>query len=226
MSVASRSAICSALVIGAVIVTAAAAHADGFTYTVERQDAPATDMRAFARIARDTFSDGRGWSLSRHTPFTRAASGSDFQLVLASPASVAGSSPYCSAFYSCRVGDLVLINIRRWQEPPPAWTRSLHAYRHYVINHEVGHWLGLAHTTCADSGSKAPVMLQQSKALNGCRANAWPTPAELEEIAAIHGTHGWKGETCEGERREDPCGHSHPRPGVPAEPHRLPPEPL
>jgi Protein of unknown function (DUF3152) len=226
VSVASRSAICLALVIGAVVVSAAAARADGFTYKLGRRDTPVTDMRAFARIAGDTFSDGRGWSLSGHMPFTRAASGGDFRLVLASPASVAGSSPYCSAFYSCRVGDLVLINIRRWQEPPPSWTRSLHAYRHYVINHEVGHWLGLAHTTCADSGSKALVMLQQSKALNGCRANEWPTPAELQEIAAIHRAHGWNGEACEGERQEDPCGHSHPRLGAPAEPHRLRPEPL
>jgi hypothetical protein len=211
VSVGSRSVICWALVIGAVVVTAAGARADGFTYTVGRREAPAADMRAFARIARDTFSDGRGWSLGGHMPFTRAASGGDFRLVLASPASVAGTSPYCSTFYSCRVGDLVLINIRRWQEPPPAWTRSLHAYRHYVINHEVGHWLGLAHTTCADSGSKAPVMLQQSKALNGCRANAWPTRAELEVIVAVHGTHGWKGDICEGESRDDPCGHGHPR---------------
>jgi Protein of unknown function (DUF3152) len=221
VSAASRSAICSALIIGAVVVTAGAVRAKGFTYTVERRSIAASDMRSFAQIARDTFLDGRGWSLGGGMPFTRAASDGDFRLVLASPASVAATSPYCSALFSCRVGDLVFINIRRWHEPPSAWTRSLHAYRHYVINHEVGHWLGLAHTKCADSGSKAPVMLQQSKELDGCRANAWPTRLELEEVAAIHGTHGWKENTCEGERREESCGHSHTRLVPPAVPHRL-----
>ena len=213
MNAASRSAIYLALVVGSVVVTAATARADGFTYTLERRGTPAGDMRSFARIASDTLSDWRGWSLAGHIRFTRAASGGDFRLVLASPASVAATSAYCSASYSCRVKDLVLINDRRWHEPPSAWTRSLHSYRHYVINHEVGHWLGLAHTTCPDSGSEAPVMLQQSKALHGCRANAWPTEGELEEVAAIHGTTGWRESTCKGNHREARCAHNHPRSG-------------
>jgi hypothetical protein len=223
VSASSRSAILSALVIGAVLVSAAPVRANGFTYTLGRRSASASDMRTFGRMARDTFSDGRGWSLAGHMTFTRAAADGDFRMVLASPASVAATSPYCSASYSCRVGDLVLVNDLRWHKPPSAWTRSLHAYRHYLINHEVGHWLGLSHTTCAGAGSTAPVMLQQSKSLDGCHANAWPTRAELEEMAAIWGVRGWKRETCDDGRRESPCSHRHPRLGPPAGPHPIQP---
>ena len=56
--------------------------------------------------------------------------------------------------------------------------RSLRDYRHLVVNHETGHWLGRAHRGCPGQGQAAPVMMQQSKALDGCRFNAWPRPDE------------------------------------------------
>ena len=52
-------------------------------------------------------------------------------------------------------------------------------YRHMVVNHETGHWLGHGHLGCAGRGRPAPVMMQQSKGLAGCRHNPWPLPSEL-----------------------------------------------
>ena len=43
----------------------------------------------------------------------------------------------------------------------------------------MGHFLGLGHVECPAEGAPAPVMMQQSKGLNGCRANPWPLPAEI-----------------------------------------------
>jgi hypothetical protein len=230
VSTASRTAICASLVLAALAPAAGAARASGFTYTLERRGVPASGMRTFARIAKDTFTDGRGWSLGGRTSFTRAASGADFRLVLASPEAVTTASSHCSAFYSCRVGDVVLINNQRWRDPPSVWPGSLHGYRHYVVNHEVGHWLGLAHSACPGSGSKAPVMLQQSKALYGCRPNSWPTPAERAQVAAIHGKRPWMGGVCEWGSRRGACGHGHARLGPssvsPAPPPPPGPEPL
>ena len=49
-------------------------------------------------------------------------------------------------------------------------------YRHMVVNHETGHWLGLGHVNCAAPGSAATIMQQQSMDLQGCTPNAWPQP--------------------------------------------------
>ena len=68
-----------------------------------------------------------------------------------------------------------------------SWTQGLAAYRRYAINHEVGHWLGLADADCPQPGEPAPVMHQQSISLDGCEANQWPPPRERERVAERHG---------------------------------------
>ncbi|WP_366519824.1 DUF3152 domain-containing protein [Nocardioides sp.] len=77
-------------------------------------------------------------------------------------------------------GELV-INQDRWKFASPAWNRAragLRNYRHLVVNHETGHWLGHGHWGCPGPGQPAPVMMQQSKGLDGCRFNPWPRPDE------------------------------------------------
>jgi hypothetical protein len=81
------------------------------------------------------------------------------------------------------VGRYVVINQNRWQYASPSWNRaggSLRDYRHMVVNHEVGHWLGRTHSGCSRSGRPAPVMAQQSIDLQDCRFNPWPLASELD----------------------------------------------
>lgn len=80
------------------------------------------------------------------------------------------------------MGDTVIINDDRWAGASDAWNSSggsLRDYRHMVVNHEVGHWLGHGHSNCSKSGAKAPVMQQQSINLQGCVFNPWPLSEEL-----------------------------------------------
>ena len=146
------------------------------TYSVITRGPISTSTAAFRRLAQQTFDDARGWRAGG-VQFRRVARGGDFTLVLAAAAAVPSFSATCSATWSCRVGRYVIINQERWKHASPAWNRarrSLRDYRHLVVNHETGHWLGRGHVGCPPGGGPAPVMMQQSKGTGACRFNPWP----------------------------------------------------
>lgn len=150
------------------------------TYHVETRGHITADLGVFRRQAQQTFDDPRGWR-GAGVAFRRVRSGGDFTLVLSEASHVPGFSSGCSSEWSCRVGRYVIINQMRWLNASPMWReagRSTRDYRHMVVNHETGHWLGHGHRTCPSSGALAPVMQQQSKGLAGCRPNPWPTARE------------------------------------------------
>ena len=150
-------------------------------YEVGRLDVGRGAMPVFRRIVDKTLSDPRGWSDDGAVAFSRVRSDGDFTIWLASPSAIVATGVGCSAYYSCRVGDDVYINVDRWREGATSYRRnSLLEYRQYVVNHEVGHWLGLGHRDCPEPGASAPVLLQQSKGLDGCEPRAWPLPREQQ----------------------------------------------
>jgi len=154
-----------------------------FTYSVITWGNVNQNVDEFARLANETFKDPRGWSQAG-VSFDRVSTGGDFTLVL-SEASELGKLPGCSADWSCRSGRYVIINQDRWAGATDAWNSyggSLRDYRHMVINHESGHWLGLGHQQCSGAGNLAYVMQQQSINLGGCKANPWPLLAEIEML--------------------------------------------
>jgi hypothetical protein len=138
-----------------------------------------SDLEKFAAAAAETYADPRGWNLGGSVRFERVASGGDFTLWLSADSQMATFGGACDVMWSCRNGRNVVINEDRWLGASPAWTEaggSLRDYRHMVVNHETGHWLGFGHTTCASPGSVATVMQQQSMDLQGCTPNPWPHP--------------------------------------------------
>ncbi|MCW2634095.1 MAG: uncharacterized protein JWQ99_462 [Blastococcus sp.] len=181
-----RRALMVAAVAAAVLLVPGAPRAEAaartVTYTVSSQGAVAGNLSEFAAVAAQTFADPRGWNLGGSLALERVSAVSDFSLILASPSVIAAASPSCSAEWSCRVGRNVYINDDRWRLATATWPHGPALYRQYVILHEVGHWLGLGHATCAVAGRMAAVMQQQSKDLQGCRANVWPLIAEREQV--------------------------------------------
>lgn len=154
------------------------------TYHVETRGRITANVKQFRRLVQATYDDARGWRGAgvRFVPVRR---GGRFTVVLAEASTVPGFSSGCSAEWSCRVGRYVIINQTRWQHASPAWNAahgSLRGYRHMVVNHETGHWLGFDHAGCPGRGRPAPVMMQQSKGLDGCRFNAFPTLGELGRV--------------------------------------------
>jgi hypothetical protein len=156
------------------------------TYDVRTRGSVHADLGVFKRVAAETLNDRRGWSLGGSIRYRQVASGGTFTLWLAAPAELPRFSPVCSSQYSCRVGRHVVINDARWRTGTSAW-RDVAEYRHYVINHELGHWLGRGHATCPAAGGRAPVMQQQSIGLRGCVINTWPLASEKAAVAARWG---------------------------------------
>jgi hypothetical protein len=76
----------------------------------------------------------------------------------------------------CRGGENVIINLKRWLLAIPAYDGDVGMYRHLVVNHEVGHFLGHRHVPGPAAGEPAPVMQTQMYGMNGCRPNGWPYP--------------------------------------------------
>jgi hypothetical protein len=165
--------------------------ADEYTYTVESRGNIRSGLEDFDEVAKSTFKDVRGWSLNLNIDYHKVSSGADFRLILAAPKEVTAANPICSHRWSCRVGNTVLINEQRWRNATPTWPGGLARYRIYVINHEVGHWLGLEHDSCSGDGKDAPVMMQQSKGLRGCTARPWPSWKERNQAARINKVNGW-----------------------------------
>jgi hypothetical protein len=150
-------------------------------YHVETRGRITTSLKQFRTQAQQTYEDPRGWRAAG-IRFVPVAHGGAFTLVLSQASLVPSFSSQCSAMWSCRVGRFVIINQDRWKNASPAWNAAhlaLRDYRHMVVNHETGHWLGLHHVGCPGPGRLAPVMMQQSKGLHGCRFNPFPTIHEI-----------------------------------------------
>ncbi len=146
-----------------------------FRYTVEVEQGLPVVPGSLAAVVDATLADKRSWGGEGYT-FRRVSSGGDFRVLLATPATV---DRLCAPLdtggeVSCRNGQYVVLNAKRWLIGAATYGADLASYRRYMINHEVGHALGHGHVRCPGPGRLAPVMLQQTLGLDGCVPNPWP----------------------------------------------------
>ncbi|MGY2065198.1 DUF3152 domain-containing protein [Blastococcus sp. SYSU DS0619] len=149
-------------------------------FIVEVEDGIGVDGAAFAEAVTTTLADPRSWGNGGRLSVQRVGAGAefDFRVSLVSPGSM---ETYCpgvgtGGYTSCRYGDRAVINLARWATAVPHYGGDLATYRQYVVNHEVGHVFGHGHEQCPGPGQLAPVMQQQTLALDACVKNAWPFP--------------------------------------------------
>lgn len=145
---------------------------------VEVEEGLDVDPAAFAAFVLDTLNDPHSWGKGGRMTFARTAGSADIRVVLASPdTSVKLCAPLDTmGTLSCGVGSTAVLTLYRWVKAIPDFGADRTGYRHYVINHEVGHTLGHGHESCPGTGRVAPVMMQQTKGLKGCLPNGWPYP--------------------------------------------------
>ena len=135
------------------------------------------DPNCLSNMVIGILNDPRGWSTIENQSFQIVNSeNADLNIVFAKPETV---DELCyplqtNGIYSCRNEKNVVINMFRWLSGAQDFGTDLSTYRIYLINHEVGHYLGWGHSDCPSDKALAPVMMQQSKSTNGCVPNGWP----------------------------------------------------
>lgn len=150
-------------------------------FSIEVENGLAIDGECFAKTVAGILNDPEGWGGNGDLAFQPVSDGTwDFRLVLASPGM---TDRLCFPMrtggkYSCRNRETVALNLARWESGTHEYSANLDIYRQYLVNHEVGHFLGHSHRRCPGSGELAPVMMQQTKGLGECLLNGWPTSDE------------------------------------------------
>ena len=136
------------------------------TYTVEVEDGvniPGGEA-AFAAAVQATLADPRSWTGGGDVAVRRIGSGRpDLHIRMASQQTARARCGFEIPFdVSCRDGDSVYLNSARWIRGAVAFDADLEGYRQYMVNHEVGHFIGKKHRPCPVDGGPAPVMMQQT----------------------------------------------------------------
>ncbi len=147
-------------------------------FSIEVDPALDLDRDELVAFIIETLSDPRSW-VSRGAGFRLVDEGGLFTIIVAEPSRV---DQLCRPLqtlgrYSCARNGWIAINSVRWEEATEGWTGGIKAYRQYLINHEVGHYIvGPTHSSCPGVGELAPLMMQQTKGLQGCLPNGWVDP--------------------------------------------------
>ncbi|MBB5910194.1 DUF3152 domain-containing protein [Actinoalloteichus hymeniacidonis] len=178
------------------------------TYTVEIEDGMEVEMdeEAFSASVDQTLADPRSWPGLGGVTMQRTddpGAEPDLRITLASQETTSAACGEIMPFeVSCLVsddgGDRAYLNAARWARGAHSYESNLADYRQYMVNHEVGHHLGLRHVACGTDGELARVMMDQTVSLADddlsllgeagdidgdvpaegavCRPNAWPFP--------------------------------------------------
>ncbi|MFP5283784.1 MAG: DUF3152 domain-containing protein [Actinomycetes bacterium] len=138
------------------------------------------DVDAQARFIQGVLADVRSWQGSGRWRFALVGSAAkaDVHVFIATPGTTDRMCAPLRTFgeVSCQTDNRVVLNAKRWIRGADTHGRDLVGYRTYLVNHEFGHYLGYGHVGCPAPGRRAPVMMQQTKGLKGCRANRWRAP--------------------------------------------------
>lgn len=157
-------------------------------YTIDTDPELRGRFDEFRDIINNVLTDPRGWRkynytfieqpLTKHTPRIlriKLATLDTIKKIGCGSATTMCNTAYFS-FYRPRYHD-IHINVQNWDGGSKS-SLSIPRYRIYVINHEVGHALGLDHVKCpASRTNKGSVMQQMTRGpehIAPCFENEWP----------------------------------------------------
>ncbi|MFE0701847.1 DUF3152 domain-containing protein [Streptomyces sp. NPDC058872] len=148
-------------------------------YRVQVEDGIELSARETAAEIQRILAHPRGWAAHGRGRFQLVSGNADFVIRIATPdtadALCLRQGLNTHGELNCETTDGVVVNLKRWMLGSPTFAGEPDEYRHLIINHEVGHEIGIrTHMACPGPGKPAPAMMQQIKGLNGCRSNAFP----------------------------------------------------
>ncbi|MGA5063419.1 DUF3152 domain-containing protein [Streptomyces exfoliatus] len=148
-------------------------------YRVQVEDGIDLSAREAAVEIQRILAHPRSWAAHDRGRFQLVSQNADFVIRIATPdtadALCARQGLNTRGELNCETVDGVVVNLKRWMLGSPTFAGPPAEYRHLIINHEVGHEIGIrTHMGCPGPGKLAPAMMQQIKGLNGCRSNAYP----------------------------------------------------
>ncbi|MFE1547004.1 DUF3152 domain-containing protein [Streptomyces sp. NPDC058718] len=148
-------------------------------YRVQVEDGIELSAHGAAAEIQQILAHPRSWAAHGRGRFQLVSQNADFVIRIATPdtadALCARQGLNTHGELNCETADGVVVNLKRWMLGSPTFAGEAAEYRHLIINHEVGHEIGIRqHMGCPGPGKLAPAMMQQIKGLNGCRSNAFP----------------------------------------------------
>ncbi|KOV88341.1 hypothetical protein ADL03_05010 [Nocardia sp. NRRL S-836] len=155
------------------------------TYSVEVEQGavPPQAEQPFAAAVDQALADPRGWTASGDVAFRRVdVEEPDVRIRLTATETARSICGYTLPYdTSCYAGGVVYVSAPRWYRGAQSYAGDLQGYRKYVINHEIGHFLGRGHEFCPADGAPAPVMMQQTFSVSNDRLAdiTAPTPQGL-----------------------------------------------
>ncbi|GGY43349.1 DUF3152 domain-containing protein [Streptomyces omiyaensis] len=148
-------------------------------YRVQIEEGVDLSARATAEEIEAILAHPRSWAAHGRGRFQLVDANADFVIRIATPdtadALCARQGLDTHGELNCETTEGVVVNLKRWILGSPTFAGPPEQYRHLIINHEVGHEIGIRqHLGCGGPGRPAPAMMQQIKGLDGCRSNAFP----------------------------------------------------
>lgn len=149
-------------------------------YKVAVENGSGQDPAAFAAVVDQIAGDPRGWTANQGMKLQRVGptATADFTVYLATPVTseqmCAAGGLHTAQVTSCYLPGKMIINLARWLAGVSDYGAPLEVYREFAVNHEIGRSLGATLEGCPGPGRVAPVMMQQTLGLKGCKPNPWP----------------------------------------------------
>ena len=139
-------------------------------------------LQSFKKRIKKTLNDPRSWCVY----FKENETNPDFLIILANEETIRQTCRFKGLSCADWAENIIYINYDNWCKGSEKSGLSLEDYRTYVINHEVGHILGLHEHLKPKNGCLVPVMNQSTRGIGKGLPNMWPLKEEQSLVQALH----------------------------------------